>query len=97
MAGRASHLMPMAPAGDAAVDDILVDLSTRLVIDSQPLGDTWGEPLQHHIGIAQQLSETPLSAVRFEVDYTAPLVTRNPIVQRTVCPNRGCDKSGEIA
>ena len=97
MAWRASHLMPMAPARDAAVDDILIDLSTRLVIDSQPLGDTWREPLQHHIGIAQQLSETPLPAVRFEVDYTAPLVTPNPVVQRTICPNRRCDKSGEVA
>ena len=64
----------LTEAGNAGVDDALVDLAQRLVVDAEALFHVGAEILHHHVGLGDQAAEGGKPLRRLQVERDAALV-----------------------
>ena len=72
--GRSRVGAVLAEAGDAAVDDALVDLLQRLVVDAEPVLHVGPEVLDHDVGLLDQPQERGAARRVLQVERDAALV-----------------------
>ncbi len=74
----------LAEAGNAAIDDLGIDLGERLVVDAEPALHVGAEILHHHVGLLHHALERREPFLGLEVERHAALVAVQVLEVRTL-------------